>query len=273
MRLRMRRAGMLLLLAGPCSAAHLTRSAQQEFENYAAAVERRLAQQHSNPDTYLAVFNLGPAERGDAQSQLRSGSLRVEAVNGGAHEVDGGLLHHWRGTAFVPGGKSKDMVALLQDFNHLASYYAPEVESSHVLPDHAGATTVAMRMKKQKVVTVVLDSEYQVHTQLTGISGNSVSRSTHIWEIANAGTADERRLPEGNDDGLLWRLNSYWSFIEVPDGLLIECEAISLTRDVPTGLAWLITPIIENMPRESLAFTLGATRSALSSNGLQGTSR
>ncbi len=208
-------------------------------------------------------------ERADAQSQLRSGGLRVEAVNGGAHEVDGGLLHHWRGTAFVPGGKAKDLVALLRDYNHLASYYAPEVESSHVLPDHAGVTTIGMRMKKQKVVTVVLDSEYQVHTELTGISGHSVSRSTHVWEVANADTAYERRLPEGNDDGFLWRLNSYWSFIEVPHGLLIECEAVSLTRDVPTGLGWLITPIIENMPRESLAFMLGATRNALTSSPLK----
>ena len=46
-------------------------------------------------------------------------------------------------------------------------------------------------------------------------------------------------MKEGDDDGFLWRLNTYWSFVEVPGGLLIECEAISLTRDVParTGLA------------------------------------
>ncbi len=42
-------------------------------------------------------------------------------------------------------------------------------------------------------------------------------------------------MKEGDDDGFLWRLNTYWSFVEVPGGLLIECEAISLTRDVPAG--------------------------------------
>ncbi len=182
-------------------------------------------------------------------------------------------MHHWRGTALVSGGKAKDMLSLLRDYNHLATYYTPEVESSHVLPDHGGVTTVAMRMRKQKVVTVVLDGEYEIHTKLTGGSGYSFSRSTHIWQIVSADTANEHRLPEGNDDGFLWRLNSYWSFVEVPEGLLIECEAVSLTRDVPTGLAWLITPIIEDMPRESLTFTLGATRNALSSARLKGTSR
>jgi hypothetical protein len=43
----------------------------------------------------------------------------------------------------------------------------------------------------------------------------------------------------------------------------VECQAISLTRGVPSGLGWLIEPIIRNLPRESLANTLQATRNAL----------
>ena len=263
MRPRMPTAAIMLLLAAPCLAAQLTLPAQEVFENYAAALEKRLAQQHASPDTYLAVFNLAGTERADAERHLRSGAMRVEPVNGGTHEVSGGLLHHWRGTAFVPGGKAKDMLALLRDYDHLARYYAPEIESSHVLSDHGGVAAVAIRMRKRKVVTVVLDTEYDVQTGLTGASGYGFSRSTHIWQIEEAGTRNEHRLPEGNDDGFLWRLNPYWSFVELPDGLLIECEAISLTRDVPSGLAWLIMPIIKDMPRESLKFTLSATRNAL----------
>ena len=49
----------------------------------------------------------------------------------------------------------------------------------------------------------------------------------------------------------------------MPGGLLIECEAVSLTRDIPDGLGWLATPIVEGLPRESLEFTLRATRNAL----------
>jgi hypothetical protein len=61
----------------------------------------------------------------------------------------------------------------------------------------------------------------------------------------------------------LWRLNSYWSFLEISGGLLIECEAVSLTRDIPAGVGWLVTPIIAELPRESLNFTLTATKKAL----------
>ena len=67
--------------------------------------------------------------------------MRVEPVNGGTHEVSGGLLHHWRGTAFVPGGKAKDMLALLRDYNHLATYYAPELS-----PPMSCRTTEGLRL-------------------------------------------------------------------------------------------------------------------------------
>lgn len=266
MRLRMWTAATMLLLAIPCSAAELRSEALRAYDNYAASVERGLAEQHANPGTYIAALNLGAVERTDVERQLRSGALLVEPVNGGTRELNHSLLHHWRGVAFIPGAKATDMLTLLRDYNHLSSYYAPEVVSSRVLLDHEGVATVAMRFKKQMVVTVVLDSEYKVHTSLTGPNrGYSFSRSTHIWEIEDAGTSHERRLSEGNDDGFLWRLNTYWSFLELPDGLLIECEAISLTRDVPAGLGWLIAPVIEEMPRESLQFTLTATRNALRS--------
>ena len=272
MRVRIQIVEIVLCLAIPSAAAHLSSPAQRAFDDYTATVEKRLTQQHASPDTYLAVLNLGPAERADADRDLRSGVLRVEPVNGGTHEVSGGLLHHWRGEMFVPCANAKDMLALLRDYNHLALYYAPEVESSRLLSDRDGTANIAIRMRKQKVITVVLDTEYNVQTDLTSaISGYSLSRSTHVWEVEGAGTLHERRLAEGDDDGFLWRLNSYWSFLELSDGLLIECEAVSLTRDIPIGLAWLIMPIIQEMPQESLKFTLTATRKTLQSNALRGT--
>jgi hypothetical protein len=270
MRVGIQRIAIVLCLALPCRAAHLSPSAQQAFDDYTSAVERRLAQQHAHPDSYLAVLNLGSVERTSADQDLRSGTLRIVPVNGGTREVAGGLLHHWRGEASVPNATAKEMLALLRDYNHLALYYAPEVESSRVLSERDGMANIAIRMRKQKVVTVVLDTEYEVQTGLTSASsGYSFSRSTHVWEVEDAGTSHEHRLAEGDDDGFLWRLNSYWSFVEVPGGLLIECEAVSLTRDIPTGLTWMIMPIIQEMPRESLEFTLAATRNALQSNSFR----
>jgi len=249
---------MAVILLGPAlsPAARLSQPAEHAFDAYIANLEARLARQHAGPDTYVAVL----ARNGASPA----GAVRVEPVNGGTWPVSGGLLHHWRAAALVRGASPQDLLSLLRDYGHLARYYAPEVVSSRALTDHGERATLALRFKKQQVITVVLDAEFETQAGLAGAArGYSFSRSTHIWQIDQPGTAEERRRAEGADDGFLWRLNSYWSFEERPEGLFMECEAVSLTRDVPAGLGWLIMPIIETLPRASLEFTLTATKNAL----------
>ena len=70
-------------------------------------------------------------------------------------------------------------------------------------------------------------------------------------------------MPVGRDGGYLWRLNTYWRFLERDGGTYIQCEAISLTRAIPFGLGWLVEPFVTSIPRESLSFTLETTRKVL----------
>ena len=91
----------------------------------------------------------------------------------------------------------------------------------------------------------------------------SNSRTTRIAEVDNAGKPNEREKLPGTGEGFLWKLNSYWRFEERDGGTWVECQAVSLTRDVPVGLGWIIEPIIRNLPKESLENTLRATRGAL----------
>jgi hypothetical protein len=93
----------VLALALPCWAARLTAPANQAFEAYATSVEKRLAQQHSSPAAYLAALGSG-ATRTEVERQPQDGTLLMEPVNGGTRPVTGGLVHHWRGVAFVSGG-------------------------------------------------------------------------------------------------------------------------------------------------------------------------
>ena len=257
-------AAPLLLQPHPAAAAHLDPGAQHAFDEYTAELETRLERQHNSSETFISVLNGGPSQRTDTFEELESGTMIIESVLDHPKPVPGGLIHHWRGAAYVAGAKSNDMLVLLRDYNGLARNYGPEIQSSSVLWERRGEASLAIRLKRKKVITVVLDGVYKVQTRsVSASSGASSSRSTHIWEVEGAGSASERRMKEGDDDGFLWRLNSYWSFREVPGGLLIECEAVSLTRDIPDGLGWLATPIVEELPRESLEFTLRATRNAL----------
>src|SRR5690348_2363657 len=262
----MRIATAFFLAAAYGQAARLSPAAEQAYATYITSLETRLAGQHADPDTYLAAFQGDAASRSLAERQLLSGAARIEPVNGGTWKVSGGLMHHWRAAAFVPGVDPEEMLALLRDPNHLSRYYGPQVVSSRVL-DADGKRGSLLRFKKQKVVTVVLDAEFEGQNGLTSDGrGYSISRSTHIWQVDDPGTSREHRRAEGDDDGFLWHLNSYWSFVETQGGLFIECEAVSLTRKVPLGLGWLINPIIQSLPRESLEFTLNATKNALLAN-------
>jgi hypothetical protein len=89
------------------------------------------------------------------------------------------------------------------------------------------------------------------------------SYTTRISEVEHAGSPEERVLPPDTGYGFLWRLYSYWRFQEREGGAYVECRAISLTRDLPLGLGWIIEPIIQKLPKESLIHTLEATRRAL----------
>jgi hypothetical protein len=58
-------------------------------------------------------------------------------------------------------------------------------------------------------------------------------------------------------------MNTYWSYEERDGGLYMQIESVTLTRSIPNGLAWIVRPFVESIPRESLEFTLSATRNAL----------
>jgi len=81
--------------------------------------------------------------------------------------------------------------------------------------------------------------------------------------VENAGKPNEAEKPVGDDDGFLWRLDSFWRFAERDGGVYLQLEAISLTRDIPAGLGWLVGPFVTSIPKESLEFTLTRTREAL----------
>jgi hypothetical protein len=71
--------------------------------------------------------------------------------------------------------------------------------------------------------------------------------------------------PAGHDRGLLWRLYGYWFFEERDGGVYIACESITLTRDIPFGMSTLLSPVIHDLPGESLRKSLEQTRKAVAS--------
>lgn len=252
---------VLLFLCSPYIRAQPSLAANSGFESYVEAVEAELTQQHQSPDSFLDLGS-HPAL---AESRLRAGELMLEQLTPAAGiSVPGGLIHHWRGSAFLPQATAADFERLMKNFGGYPQHFAPEVMQARAASIGGDRFQLAMRIRQRHVITVVLDTEYEVSfRRLDPQHGYSISHSTRIAEIGSPGTGAERVLPPAEEHGFLWRLNTYWSFEERDGGLYMQVETVSLTRAIPRGLGWAVAPYVESIPRESLEFTLRAVCSAL----------
>jgi hypothetical protein len=182
----------------------------------------------------------------------------------GPVKVPSGLIHDWIAVVFIPASTIQQIFAVIQDYDNHKNVYLPEVVDSKLIRRDGNDFQIYLRLLKKKIITVVLDSDHDVHYRPVDQT-RWVCRSytTRIAEVENAGRQDERIMQPDTGYGFLWRLYSYWRFEERDAGAVVECRAISLTRDVPFGLGWAIEPIIQKLPKESLINTLEATRQAL----------
>jgi hypothetical protein len=265
-------AAAFLTVAGfaplPSRAEQLGKNTAAAFDQYVRSKEARSNQELAGGKIFLWVDALPPEARSRAYSRLQQGQIITRRSEECASEhctaVPGGLIHDWTGIVFIPGVSMSQAIAALQDYDRDVDYYQPQVLQSKLLERSGDVFRVFLRLKQVKVVTVVLDTEYEIHyTHLDPSHAYSSSYSTRIAEVEHAGEPQAHDRPVGDDRGFLWRLYSYWRFYEADGGTYLQCDAVSLTRDVPAGLGWLIQPFIEDIPGESLRFTLNATRTAL----------
>jgi hypothetical protein len=270
-------AALMLIAAPDLSAAaqggigyvELQPATLQAFTRYQALTEARVAGELAPGGAFLYVDSLAPAAaREEAYASLRQGKTRIEELHtlelGEAIACPGGLIHHWLGIIFVPGATLERTLQLVEDYNRQAEIYAPEVVKSRVISHSGNEYKIFLRFKQQDVITVVLDTEHDVHyTRIDAQREASKSISTSIREVAAAGKPNEHDLAADTGGGYLWRINTYWRFLARDGGVYVQCESISLTRDIPTGLGWIVGPFVTSIPRDSLSFTLEAMKKAL----------
>jgi hypothetical protein len=149
----------------------------------------------------------------------------------------------------------------LQDYDHHATYYAPDVERARIEAHDGDHFRVFMRFRRKKILTVVLNTEQEItYYRDSPTRAHSRSSAIRIAEVENAGTPEEQEKTPGNDNGFMWRLETWWRMEERDGGVYVQNEAVSLTRDIPGVLAWMIEPFLTSIPKESLEMTLEATR-------------
>lgn len=259
-------AAALVSIATPATTAELQPRTIAAFGHYVQLSEAKM----NAGAPFLWIDRLPAPEQASRRNELRQGSLLIERVtttDGGKEiSIPDGLVHHWIGLVFVPGATVDSAVALLQDYDRHAEIYKPAVARSKLLARDGDTFRVYLRFFQKKVITVVVNSEHEARFSREGRDrARSRIYSTRIAEVENPDTPGEREKPVGQDGGYLWRLYTYWRFLERDGGTYVQCESITLTRGIPVGFGWLIRPFITSIPRESLEFTLTTTRRTLAS--------
>ena len=241
------------------------------FARYVRLTDLRNEAELQRGSGSLWVDGLPERERDEAYLALRRGEVKIrklETLDGGAPVAcPGGLIHHWVGAIFIPKAGVDDVLGILQDYEHHASYYAPDVARAKLLARDGDRFRVFLRFRRKKIITVVLDTEHEVHyfRDAAGLA-HSRSSAVRIAQVENAGAADEREKQPGDDDGFMWKMETWWRVEAGEGGVYVQSEVASLTRGIPAGLAWMIGPFVTSIPRESLTFTLEATRKAVLQN-------
>ena len=116
--------------------------------------------------------------------RLRRGDLIIEKLTPATGAAWAGtMLHHWRGTAFAAGAKAADFERLMTDFNAYPQHFSPQVVQAKVLSRQGDRFLVSMRVRQRHVITVVMDTDYDMYLRTAGCA----TRLQHFAEHPDCG--------------------------------------------------------------------------------------
>lgn len=232
---------------------------------YVASAERRISREVGSGDRFLALdFAPGTAA---ARQAVAAGRVVVEPMSatdgrGSGIEIPGAMVHHWRGAVLIPGATVDGLLRTLYDAG--VPGRQEDVLASRVLARGPDSMRVYLKLQRSRFVTVVYNTEHDVRFTRHGANrASSHSTAVKIAELRDANTAAERELAPGQDRGFLWRWQAYWRYEQVPGGVIAECESISLSRDIPFMVRYVVRPLVESTARESMERTLATLRKSL----------
>lgn len=229
------------------------------FAEYVAAADTQFQRRLAGDSPFL--WSKQDQARAEA---LADGKIVVDPTPiRDTRETPGGLIHDWTGALLVPHVDAERLVAVVAAYDTHADTYGPGVVHSRILERDGTQMRVAMRLLKKNVLTAVLETEHTVELdRLDSKRWWGRAESTSVREVVRVGQLDESLRPPGHDRGFLWKMVVFWRFADVPDGAVVEHRSISLTRSPPKGLRWVLRPVLDGLPRRSLANILRTTSDA-----------
>lgn len=198
----------------------------------------------------------------DWRSHIALDKEGVTIIPGGLNpsiQLPGAIIHDWLAAVVARNTTVEQVLAVLQSYCDYKRIYASQISESTVYSHDDNRWKIYLKLYRKAIIRANFATEYEVeYRRLSKGRWAMLSHSTKVAEMDG-----DRVLPEGIGHGYLWRLNAYWLLEQRPQGVYIECRAISMSRDIPAALRWAIRPMITSVPRRSLQDTIEATVRAL----------
>lgn len=225
-----------------------------EFSDYASHVEADLRARWSGKGNFLQID-----DDAEARQKVLKGELWVKTESRpGPVAISHGLIHDWYGAVFIPNTRVEHVLSVLEDFDRHSSIY-PQVVKSHLIKRSGHDVTGYWRIEeKGQMLPAMFDMTQTAHYQEV-VPGKwfGIAHADDVQAVQNS-----KILPAGEGMGLMWKFYSYWTLEQTGNGVLAECRSVSLSRGVPSTVAWMIRPLLNTIPRDSMDSTLRNTRKA-----------
>jgi hypothetical protein len=252
--------------------ASLEPATSKAWEEYVESANTRMEQRLGPGKTFLWVD-----EAPDRSARVRAGEIVVSPVGPqNPKRVSSGLIHDWVGAVFIAHVTLNDVLPVVRDYGQFKEVYQPAVIDSKAIATSEAEDRFSMLLvNKSLFLKTAFDTDYEsCYFHVDDRRVYSVSRSTRIQEIEEYGAPGQRLLPEGEGNGVIWRLFSTTRFLERDGGVYLKLEAIGLSRDIPASVRWLVEPIVRRVSRGSLLTSLRQTENAARSRAeLAGSAR
>jgi hypothetical protein len=259
----------LLAALNTASAADLRKKTLDAWQTYVQLTEERIAAELERGQGFLVRDFKAASEVEKIQATTASGKPYIARMQTRSQanteiKVQDGIIHHRYGSVFIPGARMADVLNWVQNFDQYHDYFS-EVEQSKLVSRNGDLFNIFLRLTRTKLgITVHYNTDYTFafrRHDTARTSGRMIS--TRIAEIDDVGSRNEKERPPGQDSGYFWRSNFYWRYLEAKDGTSLECESVSLSREVPFGLGFVFRGFVESIAEETVENVLVSIRAGV----------
>ncbi len=254
-----------LILPGIALAGELKPETVKAWEDYLQETRSRLEGQITTQQGPFLWIDRDP----DRAKRARAGEVVVlPAAKDNPKKVPHGLIHDWIGGIFIPNATLDQVMRVLSAYDRYQDYYKPRIVKSQFLQeDTIEPKYLLVFVQKELGVTAAIDTDNAGRVErINDTHAYLYSSTTRVQAIEDYGKPSQRKDEVDKGPGYVWRLFTFTRLEQRDGGVYLEIETIALSRGIPFEFRWLIKPLTERVPKETVALTLEATRGAVTND-------